>query len=168
MQRCKMRNQTALGWLIIIWGNDQSCIGPDLFRVLNETNCLYRIVRTGTRNHWNPACRSLDNSLDNRLVLGMGQSWAFASRTDGNKPMRPFTDVPFHQLLEGFQIQSAVTKRRDEGRHRTFKHSHAPLLRVAGRGPETNFAYARNVSCNCTIRAYAYSVYPRADQKCKR
>ncbi len=37
-------------------------------------------------------------------------------------------DVPFDQFFQCIQIQLAVLKRRDEGRHRTFKHFHAPCF----------------------------------------
>ena len=74
-------------------------------------------------------------------MLGMAQRRGFAGGADGDKPARPFADVPFDKFLERIQIQRAVAKRRDEGRQRAFKHMHAPYV-LAGGKPDWMKAFA--------------------------
>mmetsp|Transcript_27421 Transcript_27421/g.50473 ORF Transcript_27421/g.50473 Transcript_27421/m.50473 type:complete len:311 (-) Transcript_27421:14-946(-) len=146
VQRREMGNQPALRRFVIIGCHHQRAIGAHLLGKLNKAHRLNGVVGPCPGNHRHAACSGLDHCLNHRLMFLMGQRWAFARGANGDKTAGALTDMPFDQLLEGFQIQSAVTKRRYEGRHRTFKHLNAPFLRVAGKGPGVNRAYACIVS----------------------
>ncbi len=110
-----MRDQAALGGLVVVGRDHQRGIGADLLGVLDQAQALARAVRPGARDHRKPPGRKLDDRADDGFVLGMAERGAFASGADGDDARRPFIDVPVDKFLERVHIDFAVFQRRDEG-----------------------------------------------------
>ena len=128
MYGSEMRNQTALSGFVVIGRHHQDRIGPHAFGMTGKADRLNGVVGTSTGNHRDTAGGGLHHLLNHDLMLTVGQRGRLACCAHRHQAIRPLADVPFHKFLQCLQIQLAVAKRRDEGRQRTFKHVHAPLL----------------------------------------
>src|SRR5579872_1404121 len=131
MDRLEMRIKPLLRGLVVIGGNNERGIGPGPLRVAGEFDRLGGRVRSGARDHWNPALGDLDRELHHPLMLGMAERRRFAGRAAGHDPMRAFADLPIDKRAKSLLIHGTVAERRDESGDRALEHRYPPHSRLA-------------------------------------
>src|SRR5262249_41971272 len=129
-----MRHQAMLLWLVIIGADLQRGSSPSLFCMLSHVNGFTGGVRPGASNDWHAPRRSLNDDLDDVVVLGVREGRGFTRGATGNQTIGLLLlDTVVHQPPRPVSVDAVVSF--EGGNERDVKP--APLSR-ANRSPLKN------------------------------
>ena len=120
--RLVMRDQPALGGLVVIGRDNQRGCRADLLCEPGQAGGLAGGVAARTGNHRNAACGGFHAYAHHIAVLVMAQGRGLAGCADGHHPCAAHLYMPFHQFLERLFVYLAIGKWCDDRGNRPCKH----------------------------------------------
>lgn len=117
-----VREKACLRGFVVIWGDDECCVGSESFRLAGQIDRFTRRIGTRARDDFASSFGGFYRDFNHAVVFLMVQSRRFAGRSHGNDSVNAAANLSFDEPHECGFVEVILEKRRHQGRVGAFKH----------------------------------------------